>query len=241
MKSRFITGSLLALTFVFSIFLLPPFILGIFLTSLFVYAFVEWLSLTTSSNQIKIIYISLFIIVIFTSLNISRDFFHDLIYIAIIFWILITSVIIFNSSLLKYIFLKQAPVFGFISLYLTWVVIVHMSSQASLPVINQSITNIFEDNNFDNVRGYFLFIIAIVSLSDISGYLVGKTLGKIKLCVSISPNKTIEGFLASLLIPLIFFISYFIFFREYPLLGLDLLLMVMCCISCTIGDLFISI
>lgn len=241
MKSRIITGSLLALSFIFCILLLPSFVLGILLTSLFVYAFIEWLSLTSLTNQIKIIYILLFIITIFISLNISRDIFYDLIIVAIIFWTLVASVIIFNASLLKSILSKLAPVFGFVSLYLTWIIIIHMSSQASLPVINQSITNIFEDDNFDNVRGYFLFIIAIVSLSDISGYLVGKTLGKTKLCESISPNKTVEGFFASIFIPSILFISYFIIFKEYPLLGLDFLLMIICCISCTIGDLFISI
>lgn len=241
MKSRVITGSLLALAFVFCILLLPSFVLGILLTSLFVYAFIEWLSLTTLSNQIKIIYILLFIITIFISLNISRDIFYDLISIAIMFWTIVALVIIFNASLLKSVLSKLAPLFGFVSLYLTWIVIIHMSSQASLPVINQSITNIFEDNNFDNVRGYFLFIIAIVSLSDISGYLVGKTLGKIKLCESISPNKTVEGFVASIFIPSILFIFYFIIFKEYSLLGLDFLFIITCCISCTIGDLFISI
>tara|TARA_B100000941_G_scaffold259675_1_gene210774 strand:- start:1258 stop:1728 length:471 start_codon:yes stop_codon:yes gene_type:complete len=115
-----------------------------------------------------------------------------------------------------------------------------MSSHASLPEINKTIINIFEDDNFDNVRGYFLFIIAIVSFSDISGYLFGKTFGKSKLCESISPKKTIEGFLASIFIPVVLFILYFIFLKEYPLLGLDFFLIITCCIFCTIGDLFVS-
>ncbi len=241
MKSRVITGSFLALTFLFSIFLLPPFILGIILTLLFVYAFIEWLSLTSLSNRFKIIYLTLFITIIFMSFNLSRNIFYDLINFAMMFWLIIALVIILKSSLLKYFFSKSAPILGIVSLYLCWIVIIHMSSQASLPVINQSIINIFEDDNFDNARGYFALIIAIVSLSDIAGYIVGKTFGKTKLCESISPNKTIEGFLASIVIPSVLFISYFIFFKEYPLLVLDVLLMVICCASCTIGDLFISI
>lgn len=241
MKNRVITGFSLALIFIFSVIFLPSFILGILLTTIFVYAFIEWLSLIGINNRIKIVYVILFTIAIFVSVNISRDVFYNLINIAMIFWILVASLIILKSSFLKLIFSKIAPIIGFTSLYLTWVVIIHMSSQASLPEINQSITNIFEDDNFDTVRGYFLFIIAIVSLSDIAGFLVGKAFGKNKLCETISPMKTIEGFIASVFIPSLIFIVYFILFEEYPLLGLDLLLMIMCCISCTIGDLFISI
>tara|TARA_B100000925_G_scaffold95471_1_gene69519 strand:+ start:199 stop:861 length:663 start_codon:yes stop_codon:yes gene_type:complete len=177
---------------------------------------------------------------IFMSLNISRELLYDLISFAIIFWTIITSLIILKSSLLKYAFLKLAPIFGIFSLYLSWMIVIHMSSEASLPEINQSIINIFQDDGFDNVRGYFLLIIAIVSLSDIAGYLVGKRFGKFKLCEDISPNKTIEGFLASIIIPSVLLITYFTIYKQYPLMMLDVLLMAMCCISCTIGDLFIS-
>ena len=240
MKSRVITGSFLAITFLLCVLLLPPFILGIFFTLLFVYAFIEWLSITSLSSQIKIIYLSLFVMAIFMSLNISRELLYDLISFAIIFWTIITSLIILKSSLLKYAFLKLAPIFGFLSLYLSWMIVIHMSSEASLPEINQSIINIFQDDGFDNVRGYFLLIITIVSLSDIAGYLVGKRFGKFKLCEDISPNKTIEGFLASIIIPSVLLITYFTIYKQYPLMMLDVLLMAMCCISCTIGDLFIS-
>ena len=240
MKSRVITGSFLAITFLFCLLLLPPFILGVFFTLLFVYAFIEWLSITSLSSQMKIIYLSLFVIAIFMSFNISRELLYDLISFAIIFWTIITSLMILKSSLLKYAFLKLAPIFGFFSLYLSWMIVIHMSSEASLPEINQSIINIFQDDGFDNVRGYFLLIIAIVSLSDIAGYLVGKRFGKFKLCEGISPNKTIEGFLASIIIPSVLLVTYFTLYKQYPLMMLDVLLMVMCCISCTIGDLFIS-
>lgn len=241
MKNRVVTGFFLALTFIFGIIFLPSFILGILITILFVYAFIEWLYLTRLSNHFKIIYISFFIIAFFISLHISREVLYSLINISLAFWLIVTSIILLKSSWLKYSFLKLSPIFGFISLYLSWVIIVHMSSQASLPEINQFTINIFEDDNFDSVRSYFLFLIAIVSFSDITGYLFGKTFGKIKLCENISPNKTLEGFLASVLAPSVLFFFYFIFFKEYPLLALDLFLMIICCISCTIGDLFISI
>ena len=241
MISRIITGSILAITFAFSILLLPSFILGILFTILFVYAFIEWLSVAESSFILKIVYSLIFILLIFSSLNLSRDLFNNLINYALLFWLLIALIIILRPSLLRSIFMKLAPIFGLVSLYFSWVIIAYMSSQASLPVINESIVNIFEDDNFDNTRGYFLFIIVIVSLADISGYIIGKTSGKIKLCENISPNKTLEGFLASLLIPTILSIFYFIYLNGYPMLILDFLLIILCCISCTIGDLYISI
>ena len=241
MISRIITGSILAITFVLCIILLPSFILGVLFTMLFVYAFIEWLSVAESSFISKIVYSLIFILLIFSSLNLSRDFFNNLINYALLFWLLIALIIILRPSLLRSIFMKLAPTFGLVSLYFSWVIIIYMSSQASLPVINESIVNIFEDDNFDNTRGYFLFIIVIVSLADISGYMIGRNFGKIKLCESVSPNKTLEGFLASLFIPTILSIFYFVYLNGYPMLILDFLLLILCCISCTIGDLYISI
>ena len=116
MKNRIITGSILAITFVLSITLLPAFILGVFFTILFVYAFIEWLSITGSNNFTKIIYLSLFILLIFSSIDISRELFHSLINYALVFWILVASIIVLNSSTLKVVFVKLAPVFGLISL-----------------------------------------------------------------------------------------------------------------------------
>ena len=40
---------------------------------------------------------------------------------------------------------------------------------------------------------------------------------------------------------IIFGIFYFIYLNGYPMLILDFLLIILCCISCTIGDLYISI
>ena len=77
MISRIITGSILAITFALCIILLPSFILGVLFTMLFVYAFIEWLSVAESSNTSKIVYTSLFILLIFSSLDLSRDLFND--------------------------------------------------------------------------------------------------------------------------------------------------------------------
>ena len=96
-------------------------------------------------------------------------------------------------------------------------------------------------DNLDSVTAYhFLFIITLISLSDISGYFIGKKFGRTKLIEKISPNKTTEGFLASIFFPTILFYIYFIEIHSHPFFIRDLIFMIVCCISCTLGDLAIS-
>tara|TARA_Y100000022_G_scaffold144877_1_gene126565 strand:+ start:168 stop:695 length:528 start_codon:yes stop_codon:yes gene_type:complete len=96
-------------------------------------------------------------------------------------------------------------------------------------------------DNLDSVTAYhFLFIIILISLSDISGYLIGKKFGRTKLIETISPNKTTEGFIASIVIPTAIFYIYFIVILSYPFFILDLVFVTLCCIFCTVGDLAVS-
>lgn len=46
---------------------------------------------------------------------------------------------------------------------------------------------------------YLTFAITLCFITDIMAYLVGKAIGKHKLCLKISPNKTVEGSLAGIL------------------------------------------
>ena len=80
-----------------------------------------------------------------------------------------------------------------------------------------------------------------MSLTDISGYIVGRLVGNRKLCKSISPKKTFEGFLASIILPSLIFYIYFIIFQSYVFLTIDLFFIIFCCLSCTLGDLTVSI
>lgn len=61
-------------------------------------------------------------------------------------------------------------------------------------------------------RELLLFVVVTVSLSDVSGYFVGKFFGKHKIFPTLSPGKTKEGTVASILIPTM--ISAFIFYHK---------------------------
>lgn len=82
-----------------------------------------------------------------------------------------------------------------------------------------------------------LFILSICILSDIGGYIVGKSIGGKKL-TKISPNKTISGTIGAFLFslsPLIFFSHVYI---EIELINIIWIFIIS--LTCQLGDLFIS-
>ena len=82
-----------------------------------------------------------------------------------------------------------------------------------------------------------LFILSVCILSDIGGYIIGKSIGGKKL-TKISPNKTISGSVGSFLfslIPLIFIDDTYI-----KLQFINIIWILTISLTCQLGDLFIS-
>ena len=104
-------------------------------------------------------------------------------------------------------------------------------------IIGFFIISIIIINNLNNFLTIWLFL--IVWISDVSGYLVGKSIGKIKI-FKISPNKTLEGYLSSLLFSQssYFVVKYFndLNFVIYKVFIIQFLI----CLACIVGDLFFS-
>ena len=87
---------------------------------------------------------------------------------------------------------------------------------------------------------YFSYIILICALSDIGGFVFGKTFRGAKL-TKISPNKTISGSIGSLFFSIIpLFILNIYDNDEYPIKIFIFLLCLLISLACQIGDLFIS-
>ena len=90
------------------------------------------------------------------------------------------------------------------------------------------------------VQLFFLFISSICIFTDIGGYVVGKTIGGIKL-TKISPNKTLSGSIGSFLfsiIPLIIFTRLDNFQLNFDMDSLIFCLQIS--LVSQIGDLFLS-
>ena len=92
--------------------------------------------------------------------------------------------------------------------------------------------------NQPNVSWNLIFIITICILSDIGGYIFGKTF-KGKKLTKISPNKTYSGMYGSFLLTILFSLVYS---YSISFIDLEIILFTSIVISaiCQIGDLFIS-
>ena len=89
---------------------------------------------------------------------------------------------------------------------------------------------------------YYVFILTICASSDIGGYIVGKTIGGIKL-TKISPNKTASGSLGSFifsLIPILLLNLQDYLFLDFHISLINILLCLFISLSCQLGDLIIS-
>lgn len=90
---------------------------------------------------------------------------------------------------------------------------------------------------------FFLTILMICVLSDVGGYVFGKTFGGKKL-TKISPNKTISGSIGSFILSYIGFFVIYLYFGDllFVRLQIEALVFIPFFISliCQLGDLFIS-
>ena len=88
--------------------------------------------------------------------------------------------------------------------------------------------------------GIFLYVVITVSIADSSAYFVGRRVGKTSLLPNISPGKTIEGFVGSLIItPIISSLIVYLFYGEV-VIGFLFIGFFVTLIS-VIGDLFFSL
>ena len=240
MLNRILTGIILAVLLLVTLLFSHPFLIGTLFTLIFIYSYYEWLNI--SCKNIKKIYSALFLMLImmYMLLEFSSTFLiRNLTYFSLSLWLVIILTLLFNFNYLKNILTNNPAISGFLLIIISWYMTVSIGS-TSMTIQQDDSYLIFSSSELFPLNNYYLFIIILVSLSDISGYAVGKLLGKRKLCKSISPNKTYEGFIASLILPIIIFYCYFILFKLYPLLITDILFMLLCCIYCTIGDLLVS-
>ena len=165
---------------------------------------------------------------------------RSLTYFSLTLWLFIFLILIFNPSYLKKNLTNNSEIFGFILIITAWYMVISLGYTSVTITQNSYKYLIFSSTELSPLNYYYLFIITLVSLSDISGYVIGRIFGKRKLYESISPNKTYEGFIASIIFPTLIFYCYFILFQSYSLLITDILFMLLCCIYCTIGDLLVS-
>ena len=102
------------------------------------------------------------------------------------------------------------------------------------------------ENLIENWKVIFFFNLSLVFIVDTSGYIFGQLFGKnkIKFLTNISPNKTIEGYIGSVIFGLIFGFLIFIFISNKFFSGTNYFLIILFILGLVItsifGDLFVS-
>jgi len=243
MFNRIITGLILAGFFIFILVYFNPFLLALIFSLISIQAYNEWLTVSQVRKKDKykllaLLVFSMFIFILFFS---SHTYIVIINSISLIFWNIILIDLICNFKITKNIIKKGSNLLGLVMILFTWFLLISFASTSTASVTNTNSYLLFSHTEVSNLNYYYIFLISLISMTDISGYFVGRNFGNKLLCQSISPKKTIEGLIASILIPL--FISYliFIYYLSIPVLASDIIFVVLCCIFCTVGDLFISV
>ena len=239
MINRIVTGIILFLIIITCLIYLPLNFIGLIVTTVFLYAFYEWLSITEAKNSTKITSILTLVLIMYITHQLPETFYLPVLVLGISFWSVAAFLIVFSPKKIFQLIKILPNILGMFVLFISWYSLIYVGNRYSSLFLDDELTSLFTDNN-TQVIGYIAFVIALVSISDISGYVIGKSYGVIKLCPNISPNKTIEGFIGSIALPCLLFFLYFIIYREYSLILLDFILLVICCVACTLGDLTIS-
>ncbi|MBK90163.1 MAG: hypothetical protein CL772_03180 [Chloroflexi bacterium] len=100
------------------------------------------------------------------------------------------------------------------------------------------------ENMFENWKNIFFYLLSQIFITDIFGYLGGKIFGKNKINFihEISPNKTIEGYLVSIIAGSIWGILILFIFNDFLQINfmIKLLLILSVILTSILGDLFVS-
>ena len=243
MRNRIITGFILAGFFVFLLVYFNPFLLALAFSLISIQAYNEWLTVSQvgKTDKYKLLFLLVFFMLLFILFLSSHNYIVIINSISLIFWNIILIDLIFNFQITKNIIKKGSNLLGLIMILSTWFLLISLGSTSTTSVTSTNSYLLFSHTEVSNLNYYYIFLISLISMTDISAYFVGRNFGNKLLCQGISPKKTIEGLIASILIPL--FISYiiFIYYLSIPILVPDIIFMVLCCIFCTVGDLFISV
>ena len=237
MLSRVFTGLFLGLFFILLLIFTPFFYISIIFSLISLYGFYEWLNVSKEPIAMNI-FLMIFLMILLLLYH-THSTVIIFAYLSLFVWLLILVDMYFESLFYKKLLSHAPSLIGLYMIISAWFMIISIGSTSSVAVGEQSKYLMFSLSNPD-IKIYLISLLALVSLTDISGYFIGKNFGEKKLCKNISPNKTIAGLFGSILLPVLCFILICNYMLAIPLITSDVLFILLFCIFCTIGDLFIS-
>ena len=241
MLNRIFTGIALASFFLILLLFSNGLIIGLLFSIIAIYGYYEWLAICNISRSNMYFFLSLAILLMILLLKYHT---HSIVllftYFSIFIWLMMLLDLLLNLNIYKKLLSASSGIIGLIFIIITWFLFISLGSTSSTEIAVHNYL-LFSYPELSGLNKYYLFLIGLVSLTDMSGYFVGKTIGKNSLCPSISPKKTVEGFIGSLIIPSVIFFILFDLVFSIPILISDIFFMLLCCIFCTIGDLSVSV
>jgi phosphatidate cytidylyltransferase len=241
MLNRIITGIMLSVIFLAALYYLPLIYISFIFSIISLYGFYEWLKISgESSSSILFNLIMMIILMLLLIYYHSHSTVILLTYISLFIWIIIPFDMLYDSKLYKKLLKSKPSLVGLYMILSAWFLLISLGSTSETSVIEDNKYLLFSSTD-SSIHMYLFFLVALISTTDTSGYFIGRFFGEEKLCQDISPNKTIIGLLGSLFIPIILFSLIYNYIFSIPILIEDLFFMLLCCIYCTYGDLFVSI
>ena len=190
-------------------------------------SFYEWIALESKSKlKTLTFFVLLLLIHKFNSINM-----YYISIASLLIWTLLILYMFINTERLKHTLKSNNNLVGFLIFSILFLHLINLHP------INNALS---ADNNLFDNKFYFLLLICLVSVIDTSAYIVGKSIGKIKIITRISPNKTLEGYIGSYVFSIFFFI---IFFNMNSMIWTsnDLIYLSLFILLAFFGDLFISL
>ena len=197
-----------------------------FIYILSIFSFYEWISI--GSKHIALLPIFIILISLFHYINVINIFYLSIL--TLIVWIILIYSMIVISDKVKIFLKKNFTSIGFFIFTSFFLILINM-----FPISN----TLHYDNNLVDHKLYILFLVTLLSSIDIFAYISGKAFGKNKITISISPNKTLEGFIGSYFLTVLIFILLSTAI-ELVWTYLDLFYLTIFILLAFFGDLFMS-
>ena len=144
-------------------------------------SFYEWTHIYSKNNIPVIFFIISIPLIVY--LNIINLFYLSLI--VLIGWLILIYCMILIRDYTKEFIKKNFIPIGFIIFTSFFLLLIHIYTQANTSPYN----NILVHNKY-----FILLLITLISSIDIFAYISGKIIGKSRIIIDISPNKTLEGY-----------------------------------------------
>jgi len=230
LKQRLISALILSIGIVSLIFLLPNDFLIYFILFLTCISLVEFLRLRFSNlSTILFVFFSLVLLYLSSLPNLNKAFIGLS---AITYFVLFFLIISFPVS---------KPLLQRNLVWLMSGISIHLGFFASLFFLINQNASILVHFGIDLTNKTILLIIVLISvLMDSLAFFGGKKFGNTKLLVSVSPNKTVEGFLIAMTFTPLIILLIMSSFVEKNFYQFLILIIVSCFVS-VIGDAVISL